>query len=165
MSERIIEIEAESLEKARKQLQAQIPESLHLLSEDVISDGSPKTAQAAADTTEAAFAKAHDEIPNNAEVLERKELRAAERKVITVEAFDEQAARLSAERQTTSQLGSNAVVDSLKLAVAGSTGFLGIGKKPSQYQAEIVQPALVEITYRTKARICENRRKRGGSRR
>lgn len=153
MNERTIEIEAESLEEARKQLQAQIPEGLHLLSEDVISDESPKTVQAVASTTEAAFAKAHGEIPNNAEVLERKGLRDAERKVITVDAFDEQAARLSAEHQATSQFGSDAVVDSLKLAVTGSKGLLGIGKKPNQYQAEILQPALVEITCRTKAKI------------
>ena len=43
MSEQIIEVEADSLDEAREQVQTQIPEGLYLLAEQVISDGELKT--------------------------------------------------------------------------------------------------------------------------
>jgi hypothetical protein len=149
MTERIIEIEAESLEEARELVKSQIPEGLCLLSEKVISDGKPKTVKAFADTSKAAFAKAQSELPANASVLEKKELVAPEQKVITTEAFDEQ----SAKAQVGNQIGNSAIIKALKLTTSGKQGFLGIGKKPNQYNAEIFQQAVVEITYKTKAKI------------
>jgi hypothetical protein len=84
MSEKTIEVEADTLEEARAQVQSQIPEGLHLLSEQVISDGKPKTVKAVADTTESASAKAQREIPAKATVMEKKELTAPEQRIITV---------------------------------------------------------------------------------
>jgi hypothetical protein len=48
MADKTIEIEAETLEEAREQVKSQIPEGLHLLSEQVISDGKPKTVRVVA---------------------------------------------------------------------------------------------------------------------
>jgi hypothetical protein len=153
MTERIIEIEAESLEQARERIRSQIPEGFHLLSEKVISDGKPKTVRVVAGTIEEAFAKAQSKVPNDADVLEKKEITAPQRKVIIIEAYDGYDARRRAEYQAKSQFGDAATVGSLKLKIAGKKGFLGIGRKPNQYEAEILQPAIVELTYRTKARI------------
>jgi hypothetical protein len=148
-----IEIEAESLEEAREQLQSQVPEGFELLSERVVSDGKPKTVKGVAETTEAAFTKAASQIPDDAKVLERKEIAPAERHVITVEAPDEQTARSRASSRARGQFKGRATVQSVTLAVAGRRGFLGLGAKPNQYDAEIFTQAVVEIVYKSKAKI------------
>jgi acyl carrier protein len=153
MPEKGIEIEAESLEEAKEQVKSQTPKGFCVLSEQVIADGRPKTVQAVAETLEAAFAKAHSEIPDNANILEQKELALPERKVISVEASDETNAQSSAGLRAKQEFGSTAIVKSLRLIAAGSKGFLGIGAKPDQYEAEILQQAVVEVTYKTKAKI------------
>lgn len=149
MADKTIEIEAETLEEAREQVKSQIPEGVSVLSEKVISDGKPKTTRAAADTTEAAFVKAQSEIPTNADILEKKELTAPELKVTAVEDFDEQ----SAKARLQSQIGNTAIIKALRLITSGKQGFLGIGKKPNQYEAEVFQQAVVEIIYKTTAKI------------
>ena len=149
MSEELIEVEADSLEEARQQVISQIPEGLHVLSEKVISDGLPKTIKAIAETTEEAVVKAQGDIPNNAEVIEKKEVTAPKQKVITVGAFDEQSARVLM-RGKTAQIE---MIKSLRLIMPGTRGFLGLGKKPNQYEVDILQHAVVQITYKTKARI------------
>ena len=57
MTNKLIEIEAESLEKAREKARSLITEDMNLLSEKVISDGKPKTVTAVSDTTEMSFRK------------------------------------------------------------------------------------------------------------
>ncbi len=148
MIEKTMEIEAESLEEARKQVQSRMPQGFRLLSENVLSDGKPKTVKTSADTEEAAFAKAQSEIPTNADVLEKKELYSLGQQVIAVEASDEQSAmrQIKKDRNAT-------ILGPLKLVTLGKKGFLGIGRKPNQYEAEVVQQAVVEVTYRTKAKV------------
>jgi hypothetical protein len=126
---RIIEVEAETLEEAREQVKAQTPEGLYLLSEQIISDGRPKTTKAQADTTEMAFAKAQGEIPSNAAILEKKVLSAPEQKVVkfTIEAPDEQSAKTNAEWRTKEE-GRAATIRSVRLAVAGKKGFWGLAQ-------------------------------------
>jgi tetratricopeptide (TPR) repeat protein len=150
VKEQVFEISAESLEEARALMKSQIPTGLHLLSEEIIADGNPKTIQATADTTKAAFAKARDQVPGNAEIQEEKELKSPIREVITLGAFDEQAAQSTAKTRARTQ---SAVLNDLRLVAAGRRGFLGIGKRPDQYEAEIVRQAVVEITYKIKAKI------------
>lgn len=153
---RIIEIEAETLEEAREQIKSQIPEGLHLLSEQVVSDGKPKTTKAQADTTEMAFAQARGAIPDNASILEEKVLSAPEQKVIksTIEAPDEQSAKTNSEWQM-KEKGHPVTVRNVRLVVAGKKGFLGIGSTHNQYEVELLesQPAVVEVTYKTKAKL------------
>lgn len=45
------------------------------------------------------------------------------------------------------------MIRTFKLHIAGKRGFLGIGRKPHQYEAEIFRPAVVEVSYRTKAKV------------
>ena len=149
-----IEAEAESLEEARERIESQMPEGWQLLSEKIISDGEPKTVKVSADTTKAAFTKAQRKIPREADVLEKRELVSPERKVITVEAFDEQTANSNARSEAKKAFGDAAVVKSLSFAVAGKKGFLGMGKKPDQYEVEVlVRQATVEVSYKLEARI------------
>ncbi len=149
MEDTIVEIEAEALEEAREQVKAQIPKGLSLISEQVISDGEPKTVRAVSDTTVSAFAKAQGDIPSGATILEKKETISPAQKVVMIEAFDEQTARTQVENQ----IGETEVIKALKLARTGKQGFLGIGKKPNQYEAQVFQKAVAEITYKTKAKI------------
>jgi len=140
------------LEEARELVKSRIPEGLYLLSEQVISDGKPKTVKANVDTIEAAFAKAQSQIPTNATIIEKKELSAPGQQVIAVQAFDERGAESAAKRQ----LGKNMVFKGLNLTAAGRNGFLGIGRTPSKYEAEVFRQAVVEITWKSKAKIVVN---------
>lgn len=149
MTETTIEVEAETLEEAREQVNAQIPEGLYLLSEEIISDGKPMIVRAIADTAESAFAKAQSETPINAVTLEKRVIAPPAQKTMTTEAFDEQNARAQIE----SRIGSEETIKSLRLSTAGKKGFLGIGKKPNRYQAEVFQQAVVEVTCKAKAKI------------
>jgi hypothetical protein len=149
MTQQVIEIAANSLEEAREQIKTRMPTGLQLLSETVISDGKPKSARAVAETIEAAMAKAQEEVPHDAEVVEKKQVAAPEHKVVTVEAFDEQAAR----QEASSGIPRTATLNALTLVRPGSKGFLGIGKKPNQYEAEVFHQAVVEITYKEQARV------------
>jgi hypothetical protein len=110
--------------------------------------GKSTTVRAVADTLEEAFAQALDKVPDNAAVLEKKEVVAPDLKTITVEALDEHAASLRAQSRATSELGHDATVKSLALTITGRQGFLGVGKKPNQYEAEILRKAVVEVVYR-----------------
>jgi hypothetical protein len=153
MSEQIIEFEADSLVKAREQLEAKKSEGFHILSERIISDGTPKTVQASADTIEAAFSKAQTEIPGSAEIIEKKELASPLHKKAIIKAFDEETAGTEAETMSTKELGKFGKFRSQHLIARGSKGFLGIGKKPHQYEVELYREALIEIKYKTRARI------------
>jgi len=158
MAYKVIEAEADTLEEAREGIKSQTPEEFRLLWQEVISDGKPVTVKAVAGTTEAAFADAKRGIPKDAHIREQRVLIPdghVERTVIAVEAFDEQTANANARAEASKQCGSAAVVQSLKMAIPGKKGVLGMGKKPDQYEAEVAvprQPA-VEITYTQKARI------------
>ncbi len=150
--ERTIEIEAQSLEEAREQLKSQIPEGFHLLSEQVISAGDAKTVTAFAATTKAALEKAQSKVPDNAATIEKQRELVPEQTTISVEAFDEQSATSEAEWKAKEQ-GLAGTVRSVKLIVQGKRGILGIGAKPNQYEVEILGQPVVEVTYKTKAKI------------
>jgi hypothetical protein len=149
MTKRTIEVEASSLEEARELVQSQIPDGFRVLSEEVVSEVYKETARATADTIEVALEKVQSRVPRNADIIDTKVLTEAERSIFAVEAFDEPSAREQVERQ----IAKSAKVEALRLVTPGRKGFLGIRKKPNQYEAEIVQQAAVEVTYKTKAKI------------
>jgi hypothetical protein len=153
MNKGIIEIEGESLEEARAQVKAQIPEGFRLLSEEVISDGTHKAVKAMAETIETAFERARREVPEDADIVRERELTKPEHKTIIVEAFDEESAQASAKLEVRNQFSDTGLFKELKLVTPGSKGFLGIGRKPNRYEVKIVQQAVVEVTYKTKAKI------------
>ena len=143
------EVEAASLEEARDRVQSQMPKGHSLLSETIISDGHPKTARGVAGTVEKAFTNAHGKIPLDVVVLEQKVLTNPEVRLVKVEGFEENSARQQIERG----LSSSSTLKSFKLLAPGKKGFLGIGRKPDQYDATVFQLAVVEIRYKQKAKI------------
>jgi len=160
VEKRVIKIEADSLEQAREQLKSQIPRGLRLLSEKVVSSGRRKTCQGVGDTVEAAFGEARSKLPPSAKILEEKVCIPPSEETVMVEAFDEQRAerqalanavwQASAKMPTIEQ---SVRVKGLVLKSLGKGGFLGIGKKPNRYEAQITQQAVVEIAYKEKVKI------------
>lgn len=149
MPEQVIEVEADSLEEARAKVRAQTPPGWFVQSEQIVADGRPTTCRAVADTTEEAFAKAGTDVPPGTIGTERKEVCAPSRKTLTVEALDEPTARSQVREQLTDEMR----LETFTLSREGVKGFLGIGRKPNTYSAEIFQPAVVEIVYRQRARV------------
>ena len=60
---RTLNVEADSLEEARRQMESQIPEGLSIRSESIVSDGRPRTATGIAETLEEAYARAQTQVP------------------------------------------------------------------------------------------------------
>lgn len=152
MIEKTIEVEATSLEEVRERIKAKMPAGFCLFSTRVVSDGKPKMARGVADTLEAAWAKAQAEVPAGAVILEKKEVAAPRQAVLSVEAYDQASAEKLAKAAARQQF-INAQVKGVRPMAEGRKGVLGIGKKASQYQADIFQPAVVEITYQTNVRL------------
>jgi hypothetical protein len=148
MTKKITEFEAETLEEARKRAYSQPPEGLVVISEQIISNGKT-TARAVADTTDAAFAKARSEIPSDAEILEERVVTAPETRIVRIEAVSDQ----DAAAKSQDQFNGSVVVKNLQLIASGRKGFLGIGKVLNLYEVEILQQSVVEIAYKTVAKI------------
>jgi len=152
MKETTIVIEAETLKEAKDLIESRIPEGFHLLSMQELSNGGPQTIHVGADTMESAIAKAQSQIPIDATVLSKMEVSTPELKVIEVDAFSENdAIKIGLKAQTKYD---SASVKNIKLLIPGAKGLLGFGRKPNRYEVELFQEGFVEITYKTKAKIC-----------
>ena len=145
MDEETIELEAGSLEEARRQ----VPAGCRLANEEIRSDGRPQPIQGTAETVEAAFQQARATLPAEVEVLARREVVSPGQKSLEIAAFDEVEARSLAQRR----LDAGGKILDLRLDRLGRKGFLGIGRQPNSYAVTVTQPARVEITFKTKARI------------
>jgi len=152
MAKKTITVEADSLQEARKKAESQAPKGFRIASEEIISDGKPKSKEGIADTTEDAFKKAESQVPPDAEVIEKKQEIAPSRKVVTIEAFDEETARAQVKRDIVRTIMWTRMED-IKLKKPGKKGFLGVGKKPSCYEAQVFEQAVVKIKYKKKAKI------------
>ncbi|TSA55577.1 hypothetical protein D4R42_05380 [bacterium] len=144
-----IEVEADSLFEARKQVKSKVPEGFEILSEKILSDGKIESIRAVADTIETAYEEALSRLPPEVEVVEKKELTAPMRKNVVAEAFDEQ----SAKAQIGKEISKTARVENVNLMKQGKKGFFGMGKKPNRYEFQVFEQAVVEIKYKKKARI------------
>jgi hypothetical protein len=149
MAERIIEVEAGSLEEARKQAESQVPEGLRVVSEMILSDGKPKSIMGVADTIGAAFEEAENKLPSGVEVVDRQQIQKPMRRAVTVEAADEQSARTQVEQG----IAKNARVEEVTLKKLGKKGVFGMGRKPNLYEVQVFEQAAVEIKYKKKAKI------------
>jgi hypothetical protein len=144
-----LEIEGDTLEQAKERVKSQIPDGFHVLAQVVLRDERPTTAQGVADSIVAAFAEAEAKIPVGAVILERKEVTLPGRRSRIIEAADS----FAANRQLRDQVQYQARILSIKLSAPGKRGFLGLGKRLSRYEAELDHKAVVEITYKAKAKI------------
>lgn len=143
--------EGESLAEAKEQIESKIVsiKGPFLRSEKIISDGKPETIRSFAQTVEEAFEKARRDVPTDGEVLDKKVCLSSEQKEFTIEALDEQDAKERAKEM----IDDTASLRSVELASWGRKEMFGIGKKPNVYKVQVFQPAVVEITYKKKAKI------------
>jgi len=148
-SNQSIEVEADSLFDARKQVKSKVPEGFEIFSEKILSSGKSESIRAVADTVETAYNEALSRLPPEVEVEWKKVLTAPYRKNIVVEAFDEQTARMHVWKS----LMKTARVENVNLIKQGKKGFFGRGKKPNHYEFQVFQPAIVDIIYKKKVRI------------
>jgi len=149
MKQETFEIVAASLEEARSQAKAKIPQGYFVLSETVLSDGRAVTIRESAESTEAARIAARSKMPGGFRVEHEKETRRPEIKTIRVVADGEEVARSQAQ----SQLDKNSVIKKIMLAIPGKKGFLGIGRTQNQYDVEILKHAEVEIKCTSDAKL------------
>ncbi|HZI19368.1 MAG TPA: hypothetical protein VEY09_12310 [Pyrinomonadaceae bacterium] len=143
MYERIIELEDDSLEAARDRLNKQ---NVIVLREFVLCSGETAVVEAAASTVEEAAAKAARHIPPGARLASStREVKASPRRIVLrVEAdSEEEAGQWRAE-----------AIESVSLHRKGRKGFLGFGRAPNVYEVVVAQPAVVELRFRERARIC-----------
>lgn len=88
------EVEAESMDAARKKIESQIFQGLSIHSERIISDGKPETAKVLLKQWRKLMQKR--KVPKGANIVGKMELARPERKIVLIEAFDEQTARVQA---------------------------------------------------------------------
>jgi hypothetical protein len=142
-----IRVEAASLEDARAQLRARIPEGMTLIDENVIADGKPQNLQGTGSTVHAAFEDALSRKPADSEVAERRVISQPKSEQPLIQAFDTD----SAQRQAQSRVPRTATLAGVVLKAKGRRGFLGLGKTPDTYEAKIEHRAIVEVTVKNKA--------------
>lgn len=149
MAETTIEVAADSLPEARKKAKSQVPEGHIIISQKVLADGKTKSVTGVADTTEAAFEKARSELPSDVEVIEKQQVITPEQKVITVEASDEESAMAQAKHD----IAKTARIEGITLQKPAKKGLFGIGRKPNCYGIQVFEQAVVEIKYKSQAKI------------
>jgi len=146
---RRIVVEGVSVDEALNQVQSGSPEGYELLQTEILSDARADTITCSAPTTEAAFGKARHKVPKGASLTEETEVSQPGSETVTVEAPDESAARAQVE----GQVKDGTKIQFLKLESEGKSGFLGIGKKPRLYRAQLFHPAVVRVSYQVRAKV------------
>lgn len=149
VTRRTVEVEAPSLEDAMKQIEGQVGEGQRVITHTILADGKVHTARGGAESIDEAFEDAQKRVPAGAEEVDRTVATFPGVRYVEVVAFDEAAARTLAH----GQLQRTEAVRTVEQTEPGAKGFLGLGKKPNRYRAEIRQQALVDISYRQQARV------------
>ncbi len=130
-------------------MKAEIPQGYELLLTSVVSTARSGSVKFSATTAESALSRARHKVPKGAVIVEEKELAAPRSETVLLEAFEEAAAK----QELDGRLTEDSKIVSFRLDSEGSKGFLGIGKKPNRYRAELFHPAVVELTYVLKAKV------------
>jgi hypothetical protein len=149
---RKIEAEGATLEEAGQKLRSLLGPGEKIVSEETVSNGSPRSSRSKGDTAKAAFGQARQKIPKGSRISEERELSAPgeEAFALEVEAFDEEEAKERAKAMGKERKHRGRVhFQSLKLLSQGKKGFLGMGKKPNRYEASMADrwQAEVEIVF------------------
>jgi hypothetical protein len=147
MMEQTIAVEAHTLEEARELVKEKVPRGLTVLAEQLAAAGTVTAVRAAAETAEAAFALALKNVPAGARVIAQEEQTPAERTRLPLQALSEEKARAQVQKR----LQKTQVLEAVELTQAGKKGTLGMGRKASQYEAVVLQQAVVEVRCRSKA--------------
>lgn len=144
MSEQTIEIEADSLEEARKKLYT---DDLIVLQESILCRGEVEAVEDFADTVEDAVIKAKSRIPAGAKIENTKVKITPNRVVLHIgEGNEENEAEEIRPKKAE-------VIEAVLLHKKGRKGFLGFGKTSNVYAVVVFQQAVVEVSFREKARL------------
>ena len=149
MFEKDIEIVAETLEEAKEKLKKSLDPGQFVITKAILSTGKPKTVKADSDTVEDAFKSVQNKIPSDACVLSQEILQHPKSRVITIEALDDQ----KATELAGTMIKRTERVESLKMTSPGERRLFGLSKKPHTYEAMIFQPARVQVTFKSPAKI------------
>lgn len=142
----IIKVEAESLEEARLIASSKIGIRQRLGEEQILREGAPVIIERDGEIAENILSELEKRIPTGAKIIGKELLRSSVEYNLKIEAFNEQTARHNIE----CNLKPYERIKSLQQIAAGSSGFLGFGKKPNQYGAIIYQNACGRMTYKEK---------------
>lgn len=134
-----IEIEAESVERAQQLVATQLTHGAFLLSETVVARGGRQVSRASGDDVAGAFERARSRLPEGAEVLEEKVTVPPGARVVVVTASDP----AQATALVRPQLGPTETASAPRVREKNAT----------EYAVDVVQPAIVEISYRRRARL------------
>jgi len=141
MSERLIEIEADTVEQAERKLRN--IDELIVLEQFVVCREKVEVIEAVADTVEEAFLKAQGKVPADAKTETRETKAAAKQITLLVQANNEESAGK----------GKAELISSVSLLKKARKGLFGFGKTPNVYEVVISQKAVVELTYRVRAKL------------
>lgn len=141
MRERLIEIEADTLDEARRKLRN--IDELIVLEEFIICRERVEIIEAVADTVEEAFIKAQSKVPAGAKT-ETQKIKVAHKSItLQVQGNNEESAGN----------GKAEVIASVSLLKKGRNGLFGFGKTPNVYEVVISQQAVVELKFRVRAKL------------
>ena len=149
VTERTIQAKGESLDEAKADLGARIPKGFYLASQRVLCDGAEKTIREVADTAEKAYSRAESQVPHGAKVIRREVVRQPRTRTVVLSAKDQAKAREKAENAC----ANDGRLLSLTLTARGKRGFLGVGREPNVYEAQVVDLAIVHVATKAIARV------------
>lgn len=148
----VLEAQAGSLAEARSQIESQLsklPRDYVIISEEVSSESKSGKKEYHFEHSPDESGKPKLFIPENATMSSMRVIRDARTIINRLEAMDEEDARKKA-RSLYPGLG----IRKIQLITQGSYGFLGLGKKqPNQYEIEICDFGVAQVTYEVDARI------------
>jgi hypothetical protein len=144
MRERIIEIEDDSLEKARRRIEDN--DEILVLEVTILNRERVETIESIADTVEKALAAIRG-IPAKAERRPHKVKVDARRVAIKAHADNEESLGKEIKPKKAE------VIESINLHKKGRKGFLGFFKRLNLYEVVLFQQAVVEVTFHEKARL------------
>ncbi len=146
---RVVEVEADSLEEAKRKVDSEITGDVDKIAEVIVSNGGEWTTWRYADTVEAGFEKALSAVPADADIVSKDIVTSPKLYTIVATEYSEALARELAEEKITTKES----IRSAKLSKRGRKGFLGIGKRPNEYEFTVSQQAQIEVTYREKVKL------------
>jgi len=149
MTNQTLDVEADTLEAARKEASGRVRSGLSILSEKILCDGKPESLKGVGSTPEEALDTVRKKLPSGARSLSEKQLLVASKEDIEVEAHNDGEAKNILKQR----IDSTATIEGICMKTPGKRGFLGIGRKPGKYQGHVSQPAVAEVTFQRKARI------------
>jgi len=148
VNERIITIEAENLLEARQLARADIPPGFAIASEEVESPGKVTRLRSTSRTTDKALEQARQAVPEDGTIVSEEIIAEAELRTLTLEAKSEVLAR----KQLEAGLQTGQVLESLEVKTPPRR-LMGVVREPGQYEAKLLQTAVVELTYQTRTRF------------